>query len=168
MESVDVSTPGIRYQRILFCTDFSPNADYAFHYALVAAQRSGGAELHILHVLPEPEAQFWKTYLYEVDDVEARASADMNRKISECYLRSIAPPVVAVVTIYQGKAEEEILRFAVRIEADLIVLGRQGSRSPGIHLFGKVTEVIARKAPCPVLIIPHAREGVPPGKKSGR
>ncbi|HOD52626.1 MAG TPA: universal stress protein, partial [Candidatus Hydrogenedentes bacterium] len=57
------------YERILFCTDFSENAEFAFDYALDASVRRPGSILYIFHVIPEPDAQFWKTYLYEVEDV---------------------------------------------------------------------------------------------------
>ena len=56
------------FQRILFCTDFSRNADLAFSFALDLARRTPGTLLYLLHVIPEPEAQFWKTYLYEVEE----------------------------------------------------------------------------------------------------
>ena len=44
------------YERILFCTDFSENADFAFDYAIDAAKRRPGSTLYLFHVIPEPEA----------------------------------------------------------------------------------------------------------------
>jgi len=38
-------------KRALFCTDFSENADYAFHFAYGIAKRDDGL-LYILHVIP--------------------------------------------------------------------------------------------------------------------
>lgn len=150
--------PDVHYSCILFCTDFSDNADFAFHYALASAQRCGDADLHILHVLPEPEAQFWRTYLYEVDDVDAKARADMDRKIKDTYLHEIPETMEATIAIRKGIAPEQILDYAREIDADLIVMGRQGSSSLTKPLFGNVTEKIARKANCPVLIIPYSFE----------
>lgn len=150
--------PDAQYNHILFCTDFSKNADFAFHYALGSAVRSAGADLHVLHVLPEPDAQFWRTYLYEVDNVDEKANADMNDKIKSTYLENIPPNIDVTISIQRGKAEQEILKYAQKINADLIVMGRHGSSSLGTHLFGRVTEKIARKADCPVLIIPFSYE----------
>lgn len=150
--------PDVQYKRILFCTDFSTNADFAFYYALASAKRTGDGELHILHVLPEPEAQFWRTYLYEVDGVDAKADSDMNEKIAKTYLAEIPQDIQVMVSVQQGKAEQEILAYAKKIDADLLVIGRQGSSSIGKHLFGNVAEKIARKANCPVLIIPYSFE----------
>jgi len=153
MSANTVDSDGITYRRILFCTDFSANADHAFLFALASAKRSSAAQLHILHVLPEPEAEFWRTYLYEIDDVDAKATADINRKIEESYLRQVCGAVETVVAVRKGQAEEEILTYAKQVGAQLLVIGRQGSRT-GLHLFGAVTEKIARKAECPVLIVP--------------
>ena len=41
-----------KYKKVLFCTDFSENADYAFDYAFGIAKRDNGL-LYILHILPE-------------------------------------------------------------------------------------------------------------------
>lgn len=150
--------PEVKYERILFCTDFSENADYAFYYALASAERTRYATLHILHVIPEADAQFWRTYLYEVDNVDEKARADMDRKISESYLEYIPQEIPAVVMLRIGKPAEQILKYAEEMDADLIVIGRQGASELGKQLFGNVTEKIARKAACPVLIIPYSFE----------
>ena len=72
------------FKKILFCTDFSENADRAFVFAANAAVRNVGCELHLLHVIPEPPAQFWKGYIYEVDeDVDARAKREIDAKLAE-------------------------------------------------------------------------------------
>lgn len=144
----------VHYKRILFCTDFSPNADHAFSFALASARRGSDAQLHILHVLPEPEAQFWRTYLYEIDDVDEKAAQDMNRKIEETYLKQVEPGLSVHISIAKGKTEEQILAHAASIDADLLVMGRHGHRAVGIHLFGNVAERVACKAHCPVLIVP--------------
>ena len=52
---------------ILCCTDFSENASRAFDYAVDAAQHRANAELHLLNVIPEPDSQFWKSYIYQAD-----------------------------------------------------------------------------------------------------
>lgn len=157
-----LSKPDIRYDRILFCTDFSLNADFAFHFALKSAERSVNAALHILHVIPEPEAQFWQTYLYEVDDVDGKAQDDMDQKIREAYMDLVTDNITAVAAVRQGRAHEAILHYADEIDANLIVMGRQGFRGLGKAFFGNVTEKIVLNAKCPVLVIPY------PQKESGR
>lgn len=142
------------YHRILFCTDFSENADTAFDYAVNMARAAPGSALFLLHVIPEPEAQFWKTYLYEVDEVDRKARQDIDAKIDTCYRARLPEGINLEVCIAIGRESSMILEIARDKAADLIVIGRQGRSDIGKVLFGNVTERIARKAECPVLIVP--------------
>ena len=153
-------SPIAYYRRILFCTDFSENADFAFGFALDAACRRPEARLYLLHVVPESEAQFWKTYIYEVDDVDDKARHDIDDKIQTAYLSRIPAEVAHEVVFKVGRADEVILEFAEENAIDLIVIGRQG-HGGGIHqaFFGNVAEKIARKAACAVLIVPLSFKG---------
>lgn len=142
------------YERILFCTDFSENAEFAFDYAIDAAVRRPGSVLYVLHVIPEPDAQFWKTYIYEVEDVDQKAKRDIDERIGKTYLVRAPKSVQIEVVIRVGKDSDSILEFAEENAVDLIVMGRRGRSSLGKVLFGNVTEKICRKAPCAVLIVP--------------
>lgn len=142
------------FDKILFCTDFSENADLAFDYAVYAARRHPGSMLYLLHVIPEPEAQFWKTYLYEVEGIDEKAKHDIDAKIAEVYKPRIPEGVHLQVEICIGRDYIKILEFAETENVDLIVMGRQGRSAWTKVLFGTVTEKVARKAPCAVMIIP--------------
>jgi nucleotide-binding universal stress UspA family protein len=142
------------FQRILFCTDLSENADFAFQYALDAALRRPGCELYLLHVIPETEAQFWKTYVYEVEDVDNKAKHDLDERITQAYLADLPEGVNVQVEYRIGKDWQEILTCAKEKEADLIVIGRQGHSALQMAIFGKVAEKIVRKANCAVLVVP--------------
>jgi len=146
------------FERILFCTDFSKNADFAFDYALALAGQAPGATLFLLHVIPEPEAQFWKTYIYEVDDVDRKARQDIDAKIAETYRPRVPSGLDLQVRICIGRDTFKILEVAQEEKVDLIVIGRHGHSGMGKVLFGNVTERIARKADCPVLIVPLSYE----------
>jgi nucleotide-binding universal stress UspA family protein len=135
------------FRKILFCTDFSENADRAFVFAVNSAVRNTGCELHLLHVIPEPPAQFWKGYIYEVDeDVDARAKREIDAKLAETYRPRVPADVRLVIAMRIGEARHKILEYAREQGIDLIILGRQGA--------GDVTERVVRKADCPVLVIP--------------
>ena len=143
------------FKKILFCTDFSENADRAFVFAVNTAVRNAGCELHLLHVIPEPPAQFWKGYIYEADeDVDARAWREIDAKLSETY-RTRAPEGVNLISVLRiGEAGRRILEYAQEKDIDLIVVGRQGAGKVGRILFGNVAERVMRNAECPVLVIP--------------
>jgi nucleotide-binding universal stress UspA family protein len=142
------------FQKILFCTDFSENADYAFSYAVDSAVRRPGCTLYLLHVIPESDAQFWKTYIYEVENVDQKARQDIDAKIDQTYRPRVPAGVDFKVEMRVGKDYQCILDFADEVDADLIVIGRQGHSRLQKVLFGSVTEKLARKARCGVLIIP--------------
>ena len=143
------------FRKILFCTDFSENADRAFVFAVNSALRNTGCELHLFHVIPEPPAQFWKGYIYEVDeDVDARAKREIDEKIASIYRPRVPEGVKLVVAMRIGEAGRQILEYAAEADADLIIVGRQGAGAVGKILFGNVTERVVRKSTCPVLVIP--------------
>jgi nucleotide-binding universal stress UspA family protein len=142
------------FQRILFCTDLSDNADFAFDFAVDAARRRPGCELFLLHVIPETEAQFWKTYVYEVEDVDNKARRDLDERIGQAYVSRLPQDVNMKIEFRIGKDWQEILDFAENNHIDLIVMGRQGRGSLQKALFGNVTEKVVRKALCAVLVVP--------------
>lgn len=145
-------------RRILFCTDFSKNAEFAFQFAVDAAQRRPGCELFLLHVVPETDAQFWKTYIYEVEDIDNKAKQDIDQQIDQAYRSRLPAGIELKVEFRVGRDWQEILNFAQEKDIDLIVMGRQGKGSLQKALFGNVTEKVARKADCAVLIIPLSFE----------
>jgi nucleotide-binding universal stress UspA family protein len=81
--------PESRFKRILFCTDFSESADAAFEFALDAAIRRPGATLYLLHVIHEPDAQYWKTQLAEVENINAEAKKAIDEKVAATYLSRV-------------------------------------------------------------------------------
>jgi nucleotide-binding universal stress UspA family protein len=156
--------PESRCRRILFCTDFSESADAAFDFALDAAARRPGCVLHLLHVVHEADAQFWRSYLAEVEDVEAISRRAIDEKIREAYLARVPAGVEVRVEVRDGPDAQAILDFAKTNKVDLIVIGRHGHGGVSKALFGGVAEKIVRKAPCPVLVVPleYAAQPVSP------
>lgn len=142
------------YQRILCCTDFSANADFAFHFAVDAAVRRPGCLLYLLHVIPESDAQFWRTYIYEVDNVDQQARQALDARVNEAYRPRVPAGVEFQVEFRVGRDYLKILEFAREKSVDLIVLGRQGRGRLRKALFGNVVEQVARGAECAVLVIP--------------
>ena len=144
--------------RILYCTDFSENAAAAFAYALEAAELRKGSELHLIHVIPEPDAQYWKSYIYGVEgDADKKAKNDIDEKIDRDFRPQIPEGVIFKTAFRIGKSHAEILKYAEEIGARLIVIGRQGTGALSNLLFGSVAEQVVKKANCPVLVIPPVK-----------
>jgi nucleotide-binding universal stress UspA family protein len=147
-------TPGMT-KRILCCTDFSENAGTAFDYALDIALHRPGSALYLLHIIPEPESQFWRTYIYGADfNVDEKAKRDLDAKIEAEYRSRVPETLDFKVEFRIGRDYQKILEFADAIEADLLVIGRQGCSHLRNFFFGGVAERVASRAKCPVLVVP--------------
>lgn len=153
-----VIPPHAPFKRILFCTDFSENADFAFDFALEQARHSPDCTLTLLHVIPEPDAQFWRTYVDEVENVEDKGRKDMEDRIKEAYAARVPVGLKFQVEIRTGIDYQQILEFAKEQQVDLLIIGRQGRSSIGKVFFGAVTEKVVRKSRCPVLVVPLSFE----------
>jgi nucleotide-binding universal stress UspA family protein len=151
-----------RFKQILFCTDFSESAAAAFEFAIDATIRRPGSILHLLHVIHEPDAQFWQSYLAEVDNLEDQSRRAIDEHIRAAYLARVPAGVEVKVEVRAGPAAAIILDFAKTNRIDLIIIGRHGHGGVSKTLFGGVAEKIVRKAACPVLVVPldyAAKEG---------
>lgn len=153
--------PETRFKRILFCTDFSESADAAFEFALDATIRRPGSTLYILHVVHEPDAQFWRSYITEVDNVEEQSRKAIDEKIKASYLPRVPAEMDVKVEVHDGAEAATILEFAKTKAIDVIIIGRHGHGGVSNALFGAVAEKVVRKAPCAVLVVPldYARKG---------
>ncbi len=151
-----------RIKRILFCTDFSESADAAFDFAMDAAIRRPGSALFIMHVVHEADAQFWRSYLAEVDGVNDQSSQTIHDRIQQSYLSRVPVGVDAKVEVREGPDAPAILDFAAANQIDLIVIGRHGHGGVSKTLFGGVAEKIVRKANCVVLVVPLSYASLSP------
>ena len=155
--------PESRFKRILFCTDFSESADAAFDFALDAAIRRPDSTLYLLHVIHEPDAQYWKSQLAEVDNIDAEAKKAIDAKVAAAYLSRVPKGMEVKVEFRIGPDAATILEFAKAAQIDEIIRGRHGHSSVGKALFGSVAEKIVRKADCAVLVVPLSYAKTPPG-----
>ncbi|MBA4032921.1 MAG: universal stress protein [Planctomyces sp.] len=144
----------IRFERILFPTDFSEFAAPAQAYATELATRLG-AELHLLTVVqdiemisPDPASPF----LLPTGQLPELIAA------AQEHLESIVPATSAeglkvVRAVRSGVAFLEVLQYAEDQAIDLIVLGTHGRTGLAHVLLGSTAERITRKSPCPVLTV---------------
>ena len=66
--------------------------------------------------------------------------------------------VVELSTVTRiGRIQDEILSVADDCKADMIILGTHGRTGFDHFISGSVSESVARKAKCPVLIIPNPK-----------
>ncbi len=139
----------IRFQRLVFATDFSEDSLAALPYALSLAEEDQ-AQLTLLHVVEQPAAGI-------ADLEEVRAS--LMRRLKELVPAEAEPWCHAECLLEFGRQfappADRILEIARNQAADLIVLGVRpvrGKLGLATHL-ASTTAYILTKASCPVVTV---------------
>jgi nucleotide-binding universal stress UspA family protein len=145
------------FKRILFCTDFSESAQWAFTYALNLA-KVYGSRLMILHVASEPvHPEQLSIYLppEKVEDLRISRKKELEREFKARYLQRMDLEGFHEyqVLIKEGEAFYEIIQVARLESADLIIMGTHGRTGLDHVLFGSTAERVVRKASCPVMTV---------------
>jgi len=141
----------IPIKTILHPTDFSDASDHALKMAAMLA-RDYSARLIVLHAVEPP--------IYYGELGVSFSASDNERESAESRVAALIhdlAPIKVESLLVEGVAAPEILRVANEQHANMIVIGSHGRTGIGRVLMGSVAEEIARKSPCPVLIVrtPH-------------
>jgi nucleotide-binding universal stress UspA family protein len=146
----------INYKNILYCTDFSEDAEIACVHAEDLARRYH-ARLHVLHVLPSlhrysPAETRNNSEPGEVIDATPQVVAEAKEKIRARYGPRLTDLDVTYHTAV-GTAFVEILRYARAHEVDLIVMGAAGTSELEPTHYGSTVDQVSRRANCHVMAI---------------
>jgi universal stress protein A len=141
----------ISIKSILHPTDFSDASEHALRMA-VGLARDYQARLILMHAV-EPPVYYGEIGVGFIPADDDRES--VQGRVDALAGTETRVTVESVVT--EGIAAPEILRVARDRHCDLIVLGSHGRTGIGRVLMGSVAEDVARRSPCPVLIVraPH-------------
>lgn len=136
---------------ILHPTDFSPAAARA-EVEAEARARQLGAELVLLHVVPEP-GLYGQGRLKLAERLSLQTARLMagRRALARRVARIRFRGVRARGVVRMGAPDREILSTAREGGCDLIVMGTRGGTSR--WLLGNVAERVMQRAPCPVLTV---------------
>jgi nucleotide-binding universal stress UspA family protein len=154
--SVDSSSE-LRLKRILVPTDFSESSERALKYA-VRFGRPYKAEIVVLHVFHLKE---YLALLSQRDDVDSGTAnqvleASKNgaiEKLEDLVRRLGDKDVVLLPVLLIGVPFEEIVRYAVEHEIDLIVMPTHGRTGLAHFLLGSTAERVISHSDCPVVVI---------------
>ncbi|MEN6437895.1 MAG: universal stress protein [Syntrophobacter sp.] len=147
------------YKNILFCTDFSEDANIAFLHALNMAKKHG-AKLHILHV---PHSPFLYSKNVVDEDIPEGKSTDGQAFFDEgvadeaaAKLRNEYQARMAGFEDYQfvvacGAPDVEIIRYAKKNDIDLIIMGALGKAEHDKQ--GGTLASVSKYAHCHVMAI---------------
>lgn len=144
----------MRIRSILCPVDFSAVSRHAYEQALVWAARSG-ARLTVLHAVEPLLVHAAAVAGLDADylrDTHAELRAFIGRPGAT--LPGWAPAATAEVTV--GEPWKAIVAAAGAYDADLIVMGTQGTGGVRKFVFGSTAGHVLREAVMPVLAIPPA------------
>jgi len=139
---------GGRFHRVIFATDFTPEAEAAAPYAISMAQEHE-ARLLLLHVMRDPDLKV----------AEKRAQDSVANMMHQLY--EIVPQTAELwcrpeATVRFGNPADQILETAKEHDADLIVLGVRdaaGHLGAATHLERTTAHRVVTRAACPVLTV---------------
>jgi nucleotide-binding universal stress UspA family protein len=141
------------FKNILFATDFSESSDYAFEYALAMSRRYDAC-LNLIHVINEPVdlRGFYVPHISfdKLEEEIEEGARKMMEKFCRTHLGDYANHASFIVP---GIAYDEIIKKALEIPADLVVMGTHGRTGLDHVLFGSTAEKVVRKSPVPVMTI---------------
>ena len=140
---------GHRPREVVVATDFSAQSMNAARTVLPLLDR--GATLHVVHVW-EPGAA--------TDPASSKVDEVYSRSITARLVRFVAdlrtPPGVSVrMAVCAGRCATQIIAYARKHEADLIVAARQGLNTITRFFVGSVATSLLLGASCSVLITPE-------------
>ncbi|MGA7158560.1 MAG: universal stress protein [Acidobacteriaceae bacterium] len=140
--NVPVAAEGpLAFQRILYATDFTPEAEKAARAALSFAV-PGGAAIFVCHVIDCKEGARGTA-------VEGEVRETLERQIEESPLGGYG----CELTLAYGAPAQAILSVAEKVKADLIVMGPRKHSFWLTHVKRGVTLEVLAQARCPVLTV---------------
>jgi nucleotide-binding universal stress UspA family protein len=145
----------ITLKEILVGCDFSPDSSLAFQYGLSLAQEFQ-ANLHLVHVM-QPQLQDYPEKPGRLkEESQKDLKSDLKTKLADMVPEDARTWCKPVTTLLAGQPHEEITKYAVVNDIDLIVLGVRGHSLVETLFVGSTTDRVMRRAPCPVLSVQPA------------
>jgi nucleotide-binding universal stress UspA family protein len=145
----------MRIRRLLVPVDFSPRSRVAVEYAAGLAALLG-AEVHVLHVVPAPgqlhiAADVWLGRA--VPQPSPLAITVARERLNELMASCDRGELVPVLRVAAGDAAATIVRLAVELPADAIVMGTRSHHGLKGAALGSVAQRVIACAPCPVVAL---------------
>lgn len=145
-------------RNIIVPTDFSETANNAYRYALDLAGFLG-ANVRLVHVY-QPNSDTGGAMLANGATEELHYKQELLESLSHTETISVvgrqSKPVTQVQPeMINGFVADELCALSRRKDTDLMVMGTTGKASLFERLLGSTSSEVARKASCPVILVPR-------------
>lgn len=143
-------------KKIVFCTDFSENANQAFDLAFDLTQKYG-ARLLLVHVVPplvfpSPVMEEFISEQANYQFIEQVIQRSMEQ-IESTYVSRMDHYGNYQIQVLSGHPASEILNFIEQEKVDLVVMGTHGFTGLAHFFLGSTAEKVVRRAGCSVLTV---------------
>ena len=176
-----MTLPKVEVKKILYATDLSENARFAFAYAVSLADLYG-AKLTMLHVLPEVSELMDKHVIGYIDPEKWEEIKAQHFKEAKEALIGKSKDHLAIkqvlhqfsekvkegqegegfitddIIVERGNPVEQILKYAEERRCDLIVVGTHGQGTLEDVMIGSTARRIVRRSKVPVLVVRLPKE----------
>ena len=172
-----MQTPDVRIKNILYATDLSESAQYAFSYAISLATQYK-AKITFLHVLADTPSivdssgamgyigeQRWQELQqkHHNDAKDALIGKRRDHQLIRDILDQFSEQVKTnfegrengadEIVVEKGNPVEKILSVAQERQCDLIVMGTHGRSTLADVVMGSTARRVVRRSPQPVLVV---------------
>lgn len=146
------------FDRIVVPVDFSRDSMAAVSYGLALAKKLQGPQtLVVLHVVDEglPVALESSSHASQGSKEAERHARKTAKEKLQKWLANIDPgeETIEHAVVVGRPASEQICRFAIRRDCDMIVIGTQGKGSLRKLVLGSTTTQVQKYAEVPVLAV---------------
>jgi len=168
--------PKVDVKKILYATDLSENARYAFAYAVSLADLYNAA-ITFIHILPEVSDLLDKNVIGYISEERWEEIKSQNVKEAKDAIIGKRRDHVAIkdalhqfsenvkesregegfvtddIIVVRGNPVEEILKYSDEKNSDLIVMGTHGHGTLADAMMGSTARRVLRRSPKPVLVV---------------
>ncbi len=168
--------PKVDVKKILYATDLSENARYAFAYAVSLADLYNAA-ITFIHVLPEVPSRLDKSVIGYISEerweeiksqnVEEAREAIIGKSRDHLAIKDALHQfsedvkegregegfVTDDIIVVRGNPVEEILKYSEEKNCDLIVMGTHGQGTLADAMIGSTARRVLRRSAKPVLVV---------------
>jgi nucleotide-binding universal stress UspA family protein len=153
-------------KKILYPTDLSENARYAFGFAVSLANRYD-AKITVLHVVEEissfarsmvEEIVGEKRWTETIKEKETEILSSLKTRLEEFCTDVLrdepgCPFMIDTTIIVSGHPVDQIVRYTAELDVDLVIMGSRGKGGLADVTMGSTSRRVLRRCKKPVLIV---------------
>ncbi len=140
------------FHTILVATGGSPWSNQAVAYAIEMA-KDYTLQLIILHVVAETPPYFVAEAGTPPESLLADSEAEGRRILADASTMATDAGIAFSTELGWGRVPDGVCRIAQERECDLIIVGSRALKGFKRLMIGSISNAIASKAPCPILIV---------------